>query len=214
MSKEKVLTQEQIDRFNRSEERKQRLQKRRLDKQEYLDLIDKQIEMSFPALQFVSEQLKTVKKGVYLNFKLALELKKELFGERIDQNQTHTFTHSDGKKRILLITYFVDDWDDTITAGLDLVKQRLETYSVDENSTSLVKQLLRLISKNSKGELKVSSVLQFRRFAEERNDEQLIDAVSLIEQAYRPTFSKTSIRVEVKNDVGAWVNVPLSATEA
>lgn len=214
MTKKKELTPEQIERLQLAEERKQRNQKRRLDKQEYLDLIDRQIDLSFPSLQFISEQLKTVKKGVYLNFQAAIQLKKEMFGERIDQNQTHTFTHSDGKRRIMLITYFIDDWDDTITSGLDLVKQRLEAYSVDENSSSLVKQLLRLISKNSKGELKVSSVLQFRRFAEERNDEALIDAVSLIEQAYRPTFSKTSIRVEIKNEQGAWVNVPLSATEA
>lgn len=217
MSKELEKVEKKIEQKKRELERLKRRQEReerRNNKEAYLDLVDRQINLSMPKVKFISDQIREVKEEMFNNFKAAIEMKRDLYGERIDSNQTHTFTNKEQNQRITLIRYMLDDWDDTVTAGLDLVKQRLESYAVDENSASLVRQLLTLISKNKKGDLRANSVLRLRKFAEERNDEEMMEAVSIIESAYNPILSKTSIKVEQKNEVGAWVAIPLSATDA
>ena len=135
---------------------RQEREERRNNKEAYLDLVDSQIKLSMPKVKFISDQIREVKEEMFNNFKAAIEMKRDLYGERIDSNQTHTFTNKEQNQRITLIRYMLDDWDDTVTAGLDLVKQRLESYAVDENSASLVRQLLTLISKNKKGDLRAN----------------------------------------------------------
>jgi hypothetical protein len=208
MSKKKELTQEQID----AQARKAARDKRDADYKTYKNLVDFQVEALFPHIEMVSQQITAVKKNCYKSFDAAVQLKRDLYGSRVDENESHRFTNEKNDKAITIGNNYRDEWDDTVTAGIDLAKQRVEELAVDDNSRALVKVVLQLLSKNAKGELKASKILQLRKIAIELDDQKMMDAVDIIERAHRPSVSATYIIAEKKNAQGKWVKVPLSAT--
>lgn len=94
-----------------------------------------------------------------------------------------------------------------------MVKQYIESLATDDKSKMLVNTVLRLLSRDQKGTLKASRVLQLRKMAEETQDDTFIEGVRIIEESYQPSTTKTFIRAEFKDDKG-WHIVPLSVTEA
>ena len=206
MSKEQ--TPEQIE----AQKRKEARQKRDADYKTYKNLVNSQVEILFPHIEMISQQIASLKQNCYKSFDAAIALKRELYGERVDENLAHMFSNEKNDRRITIGNRYKDDWDDTITAGIDLAKQRIEELAVDDNSRALVKVVLQLLSKNAKGELKASKILQLRKIAIELDDQKMMDAVEIIEKAHRPTVSATFILAEKKNEHGLWITVPLSAT--
>lgn len=204
----KEMTQEQID----AQARRAAREKRDADRSTYKNLVDFQVESLFPHIEMVSQQISAVKKSVYKSFQSAIELKTEIYGSRVNENESHRFTNEKNDRAITIGNNYKDEWDDTVNAGIDLAKQRVEELAVDDNSRALVKVVLQLLSKNAKGELKASKVLQLRKIAAEINDQKMMDAVEIIEKAHRPSVSATYIIAEKKNDKGMWVKVPLSTT--
>jgi hypothetical protein len=205
---EKQLTQEQIE----AQKRKEARQKREADYKTYKNLVNSQVEILFPHIEMISQQIASLKQNCYKSFDAAIALKRELYGERVDENLAHMFSNEKNDRRITIGNRYKDDWDDTITAGIDLAKQRIEELAVDDNSRALVKVVLQLLSKNAKGELKASKILQLRKIAIELDDQKMMDAVEIIEKAHKPTVSATFILAEKKNEHGLWITVPLSAT--
>jgi hypothetical protein len=206
MSKEQ--TPEQIE----AQKRKEARQKREADYKTYKNLVNSQVEILFPHIEMISQQIASLKQNCYKSFDAAIALKRELYGERVDENLAHMFSNEKNDRRITIGNRYKDDWDDTITAGIDLAKQRIEELAVDDNSRALVKVVLQLLSKNAKGELKASKILQLRKIAIELDDQKMMDAVEIIEKAHKPTVSATFILAEKKNEHGLWITVPLSAT--
>ena len=202
------LTQEQIEALQRRSDR----EKREADSKTYKNLVDFQVESLFTHLEMVSQQISVVKTNVYKSFQAAIELKTQLYGSRVMENDSHRFTNEKNTLAITIGNHYKDEWDDTVTAGIDLAKQRVEELAVDDNSRALVKVVLQLLSKNAKGELKASKVLQLRKIAHEIGDQKMLDAVEIIEKAHRPSVSATYIVAEKKNTQGKWVKIPLSAT--
>ena len=202
------LSQEQID----AQQKREARQKYEADRKTYKNLVDFQVENLFPHIEMISTQIAALKKNTYKSFDAAIALKRELYGERVDENLSHMFSNEKNDRRITIGNRYKDDWDDTITAGIDLAKQRIEELAVNEVSQALVKMVLSLLSKNSKGELKASKILQLRRIAQEQNDEKLLEAVEIIERAHKPSVSATFILAEKKNAQGQWIAVPLSTT--
>lgn len=70
------------------------------------------------------------------------------------------------------------------------------------------------MSRDMKGNLKASKVIQLRCTAEDLGNERLLEGVRIIEESYRPELSKQYIRAEYKNEDNAWVTVPLGMTES
>lgn len=204
----KEMTHEQID----AQARRAAREKRDADRSTYKNLVDFQVESLFPHIEMISQQISAVKKNVYKSFQSAIELKTEIYGSRVNENESHRFTNEKNDRAITIGNNYKDEWDDTVNAGIDLAKQRVEELAVDDNSRALVKVVLQLLSKNAKGELKASKVLQLRKIAAEINDQKMMDAVEIIEKAHRPSVSATYIIAEKKNDKGMWVKVPLSTT--
>lgn len=204
----KELTPEQVE----AQQRKEARDKRNADSKAYKNLVNFQVESLFTHLEMVSQQIHAVKTNVYKSFQAAIELKTELYGSRVTENESHRFTNEKNTLAITIGNNYKDEWDDTVTAGIDLAKQRVEELAVDDNSRALVKVVLQLLSKNAKGELKASKVLQLRKIAHEINDQKMLDAVEIIEKAHRPSVSATYIIAEKKNAQDKWVKIPLSAT--
>lgn len=214
------MTEEQLARyraFEEAEERKAREAKAKQMREDYSSLVDKEIGMLMPELMDVSSHIAAVKKKVYDDFKTIIELKEEIFrlkkGEVLDV-KSHTFTNSEGNARITLGAYQIDNYKDTAEAGIEVVKDYISGLAKDPESEALVKMVLKLLSKDSKGTLKASRIIQLRRLAEETGDERFLEGVQIIEEAYCPVPSKTFVKAEVKGENGEWRSVPLGMTES
>ena len=200
--------------FRKSEEKRAAEAKARADREMYKQLVDEEIEKSIPVLLAVSEKIKQSKQQVLDNFKTILELKGNIFKTIRDDQKSHTFTNSEGSKRITLGVYVTDGYRDTVEDGIGIVKEYIESLAKDEKTKSLVSMVLRLLSRDAKGTLKASRIVQLRKVAEETGDSRVLEGVRIIEESYQPEVSKQFIRAEQKDVNGMWRSIPLGMTES
>lgn len=180
----------------------------------YNAMIDEQVNETIPELQSVSEQLSMVKKAVFDNFQSLLDMKKDVINRTKDGQRSHTFTNSDGNFRIILGYHVLDNYKDTVQDGIDMVKEYITSLAESDETKSLVDMVLKLLSKDQKGNLKASRVLQLRQIAEKVNNEKFTEGVEIIMNSYAPIPSKKFIQAFAKNDKGEWEAIPLSLTDA
>jgi hypothetical protein len=182
----------------------------------YSQMVDDEVDSAIPVLLSLSEDIKETKKTVFDNFKSIIDMKAEVLHAVKDDQRTHTFTNSKGDKRIILGVYVTDGYRDTVEDGIAIVKEFIQSLAGESNSRAalMVKMLLKLLARNSSGELKAGRITQLRKMAEESGDERFLQGVKIIEDAYQPSISKNFIRAEMKNENGAWISIPLGITEA
>lgn len=207
----------QFEAFKVEKAEKEAKQKAKDDREAYKQLVDETIDSTIPELMDISEDIKLVKRTAFENFKAVLEMKAEVMGRKPnkdDEQRSHTFTNSDGNKRITLGVYVTDGYRDTVEDGIAIVKECIEKLGNDDKTKVLVKMVLKLLARDAKGTLKASRIVQLRKTAEELGDVRLLEGVQVIEESYQPAVSKQFIRAEIKNEIGAWVNIPLGMTEA
>lgn len=190
-------------------------EKKKADREKYKELVDEEIERSIPVLLAISGQIKDSKQTVQDNFKTILEMKSELFATKVkDDQRSHTFTNSKGDKRIILGVYVTDGYRDTVEDGIAIVKEYIESLVKDAKTKSLVNMVMKLLSRDAKGTLKASRIVQLRKVAQESGDERFMEGVQIIEDAYQPEVSKQFIRAEIKDKNGMWKPIPLGMTES
>ena len=131
-----------------------------------------------------------------------------------DGQRSHTFTSSDGQSRIELGFYQLDNYKDTVNDGIALVKDYITSLAETDETKALVDMVLKLLSKDQKGNLKASRVLQLRQIAEKVNNDRFTEGVEIIMNSYAPIASKQFIRAFIKGEDGEWVSIPLSITDA
>jgi hypothetical protein len=149
------------------------------------------------------------------NFKTILEMKSELFKTKVkDDQRSHTFTNSEGNKRITIGVYVTDGYRDTVEDGIAIVKEYISSLANDEKTEALVNMVFRLLARDAKGTLKASRIVQLRKVAQDTGDERFLEGVRIIEESYQPEVSKQFIRAEVKNENGMWKPIPLGMTES
>ena len=186
---------------------------READISTYKALVSQTVEDNFPVLQAVSSELAAQKRSIRNAFATVVDLKSSLYGVK-DGQRSHQFINSEGTRRITIGFNVIDNYDDTVDAGIAKVKEYISSLARDEQSKILVETVLKLLSKDSKGTLKASRVLQLQQMAEKSVNADFIEGVRIIRDAYRPIESKSYVRAEYKSDSGAWVSVPLGMTEA
>ena len=211
-----ILTSEEktmFEAFKREQHEREAIEKRRNECEAYKAMVDNQIDESFENLTRISNQLKDKKRRILEDFNTAIAIKSELF--RVKECQrTHTFTNSDGNKRIMIGNYSLDNYRDTVNEGIAIVKEVVASLAKDAESKAMVNAILKLLSKDQKGNLKPSRVLQLRKMAEDLQHKRLLTGVRLIEESYQPALSKMFIRAEYKSNDGSWTSIPLGMTEA
>ena len=116
------MTEEELEEFKAFKEAKAKkaaelaAQEKRED---YKILVDETIEASIADLMDVSKKLSDVKKKVYDNFTAVIDLKKEVILNRnYDTIRSHTFTNTEGTKRIRLGVLMLDGYNDTVEDGI------------------------------------------------------------------------------------------------
>lgn len=211
----KMTTEEraEFEAFRAAKLKKEAEQKAKEDRETYKVLVEDSINEAFPRLQEISELLKSEKKEVLELFKKAIEMKTSVFGIKSEQ-LSHTFSNADGTKRIIVGKYVADNWSDTVNEGITMVTKVIEGLGKDDNSRALVRAVLKLLSKDSKGTLKASRVLQLRKMADDSGIPAFIEGVKIIEESYQPVESKLFIRCDFREEESAWQNLPLGITEA
>ena len=205
--------QAQFAAFKAEQERKARMQRRKDNREAYARIVDEQVELAIPELQALSEQIKAVKTAVYGNFREVLDMKADVMGMVASGQHSHTFTTSDGTKRITLGANTIDAYRDTVEDGILMVRRYIESLAKDEDTKLLVSAVLRLLARDQKGTLKASRVIQLRKMAEDTGNEMFMEGVRIIEEAYQPAETKQYIRAEWKDDNGQWRSIPLSVTD-
>lgn len=204
---------QEFEAFRAEREKKRREEERKQMRKDYADMVDDEIATTIPQLRELSEQIRLVKETIFGNFAAILKMKTEITGVARDDQNSHTFTNSDGTLRVILGVNTIDGYRDTVEDGIALVKGYIESLAKDDATKALVNAVLRLLSRDGQGNIKASRVLQLRKMAEDSGNDQFLEGVKIIEEAYQPTISKTYIRAQYKNDKGAWCYIPLNMTD-
>ena len=216
MSTETMTDEElrEFEEFKAMKARQKEAEKRKSDLDAYRNMIDEQIGATMPRLIAIANDLGELKKAVFGDFKALLEMKSETLKMTKDNQKSHTFTSSDGRARIELGCYQLDNYDDTANDGIAMIKEWIQSKAKDAETQSLVDMVMRLLAKDQKGTLKASRVLQLRNMADQIKDARFSEGVQIIMDAYRPIPSRQFIRASVKGEDGEWEAVPLSITDA
>ena len=151
----------------------------------------------------------SVRGEVFTDADALIKLKNELFKVKSDR-KSDTFTTQDGMMTITLGNRINEGWDDTVNAGIDKVREYMQSLARDENSAALVETVMGLMAKDRKGNLKASKVLELEKLAIKTQDKTFLDGISIIKQSYRPIPSCQFIEVAVKDEKGNEIPVPLS----
>lgn len=205
----------EFEAFQQAKARKAAEEKAKADREMYRQMVDEEIENSIPVLLGISEEIKESKQKVLDNFKAILAMKSDLFKTKMRNDQrSHTFTNSAGDKRIMLGVYVTDGYRDTVEDGIAIVKEYIASLANDEKTQALVNMVFRLLSRDAKGTLKASRIVQLRKVAEDTGDARFMEGVRIIEESYQPEVSKQFIRAEMKDRNGMWRPIPLGMTES
>jgi len=196
-------------------EEQSRRQKKKDDREAYKQVVDETIVAVFEVLRELSSRMAVMKNYVYNCFGDIMELKKDVYGEKIDDQYSHTFTTSDGRLRIKLGHHVSDDYDDTVQIGIEKVKRYISSLGKDEESKQLVGAVLRLLSRNKEGKLHASRVVQLSKMADDSGNAEFVEGVKIIRDAHRPTRSKSYVQAWYRSTAThEWIALPLGITEA
>ena len=200
--------------FKKAQAEKAAREARRQNLETFNKMIDEQVEITIPELQSLAEQLSLMKSAIFENFQSLLDMKKDVMQMTKDGQRSHTFTNTAGSMRIELGQYVLDNYKDTVNDGIAMIKEYISGLAKDSETQSLVDMVLRLLSKDQKGNLKASRVLQLRQIADKVKDPKFSEGVEIIMNSYSPIPSKQFVRAFVKDDKNKWQPIPLSLTDA
>lgn len=183
------------------------------ERETYKSLKDEAIVTFFGKLQEISNLLISTKRDVFSGFDNIIDMKDELYKTKSDR-QSDTLTTEDGKISIKLGNRVNDGWADTVDIGITKVKEYLRTLAKDENSADLLDTIMKLISKDRKGNLKASRVLELEQLAVKRNDPTFTEGINIIKEAYKPVPTCQFIDVKYRDENGKERSLPLSMSVA
>lgn len=208
--KQALMQQLEVDKRRKAEERK-------AAKLTYDELKNDVVDTVFDYLGGISKGLTEAKQHVFNDFKTLLEMKQELYeisNEAMEKQQSHTFSSQDNSKGVTIGYNVVDGWDgELVTAGVDRVNRWLDSKTNEENRlfVGLVRDLLK---PNKDGMLKASRVLELGKKAREIGDTALVEAVDLLQDAYKPVKTSTFVKAYFKNEKGETLWMALSMSQA
>lgn len=212
------LTPEQKASLKAQLEAEERAEKdrKRMERNTYEDLRNAQVLSTFKQLQKISSELEQAKQRVFDEFSALLKMKQELFElteEQMLSQGSHTFTSADGDVSVIIGHNVIDRWDETVSVGVERVNEWLKGLARDENSSMLVGMIRDLMKPNKEGVLKANRILDLSKKAAEIGDKDLIEAVDLIRDAYRPAKTSTYVKAKFKDDNGQtrWLPLGMSA---
>ena len=182
----------------------------------YKELVDEAVNLTVPEAQDISRILEQKKAAIFERFHSIISMKDELFSgssKAKDGRFTDTFTNKNSTARVTLGFNTNDAYDDTYTAGVEKVKEYIQSLASDDKSRQLAEMVNTLLMERSKaGQLKAQNVLRLESMANEIGDPTFIEGMKIIRDAYRPDRTKQFVKVEVKDPSGKFQTVSLNMT--
>lgn len=178
------------------------------DIESYKQMIDGFCHSSLSRLGRLSGEMKREKDLAFHEADALIRMKESLYKVKVDRH-TNSFTSSDGVT-VTLGCRTNDGWDSTVDAGIEKVKEFLGSLAKDENSAKLYDIVMKLLSKDRKGNLKAQAMLQLEQYAAKFNDPTFTEGVEIIRDSYRPVETCQFISVQYKDDQGNKHSLPLS----
>lgn len=208
---------EALKAFRAEQERKMAAAKKAMEIENYKNLVDSVIEETVSKAIGLSEMMVAAKGDILDSFRAVIDLKEELFkgtNKLKDGRFSDTFTNSNSTKRVTIGYNTLDNYDDTYTAGVDMVNKYIESLASDDKSKQLADMVNTLLKERSKGnQLKAQNVLRLEKMATDSGDETFIEGMRIIRDAYRPIQSKQFVKVEIKTaESNEWIPVSLNMT--
>lgn len=205
------LTKEEKARLKAQLEAEERAEQARIqqERQTYKDLVNTTVMNNLKKLQRLSSEMMLVKQQVFSDFDTLIRMKNDLFKVKGDR-RSDTFTTTDGSCSITLGNRVNEGWDDTVNVGIEKVKNYLATLAKDEDSADLIDTVMGLLAKDRKGNLKASKVLELERLAVKKQNKMFLDGIAIIKDSYRPVPTCQFVEVEMKDENGNPVKLPLS----
>lgn len=191
-----------------AEERAEK-QKRQDDIDAYKQCVDEFCQDVFGRMKKISELMRLEKERVFANANTLIQEKERLYDTKQDRH-SNQFTTSDGKVTVALGYRTNDGWDDTVNVGIAKVKEYLKSLTSTEEGAKAVDIILKLLSKDKKGNLKASSMIQLEQLAAKNGNPLFIEGVQIIRDSYRPVDSCQFISVSYKDENGVKHVLPLS----
>ena len=187
------------------------------DVKAYKDLVDEAVNATVPEAEDVSRMLEQRKAGIFERFHGIIAMKEDLYkGSKSMAKEgrfTDSFTNKAGTARVTLGFNTNDAYDDTYTAGVEKVKEYIQSLASDDKSRQLAEMVNTLLMERSKaGQLKAQNVLRLENMANESGDPTFIEGMKIIRDAYRPERTKQFVKVEVKDDTGKFQTISLNMT--
>ena len=187
-------------------------QKREDDINAYKDTVDDFVKRVFAMLLPLSEQLKDAKNTIFKEKDAIVDIKEALYETKLDRH-SNTFTTSDGKIPLSMGYRTVDGWSDDADAGIAKIKEYMKSLAKDEDGAKQNRIIMELLAKDKKGNLKLSSIVQLEKHANEFGDPLFIEGVKIIKDSYRPKETSQFISLSYRDDNGEKHTVPLSLSK-
>ncbi len=221
MSEEKTMvamTEEEkakFEAFKAEQERQARMLSRREQRKQLQAMTDDVMEEAVQELQSCNAKLAECKKKIIDTFSTLMELRKEVNeSEGKKEQDSFMFTNSEGTQRIRIGYNMNDNYLCQVEEGIAKVKDYLQSLAKDEQSEELIGLVLRLLARDQKGNLKASRVIQLGQIAEKSGNEEFMEGIRIIREAYRPTRSRLFVRCSTKtSDEKGWEDLALSLSE-
>lgn len=198
---------ELLARLNEEKQREEQQEQERRDS--YKELVDSTVREAVAKLTALSNDMMRVKQEVFNDFAALIKSKNELFNVKIDR-QSDTFTTSDSVASITLGNRTNEGWDDTVNAGIEMVREYMATLATNQETAVLIETIMGLLAKDRKGTLKANKVLELERLAVKSQNALFLEGIKVIKAAYRPVPTCQFISVRLKDKEGKEVQLPLS----
>lgn len=206
----------QFEKFRAEQAKREAEEKHAQEVKAYKELVDEAVNLTVPEAQDISRILEQKKAAIFERFHSIISMKDELFSgssKAKDGRFTDTFTNKDSTARVTLGFNTNDAYDDTYTAGVEKVKEYIQSLASDDKSRQLAEMVNTLLMERSKaGQLKAQNVLRLESMANEIGDPTFIEGMKIIRDAYRPDRTKQFVKVEVKDESGKFQTVSLNMT--
>ncbi|MDR1846733.1 MAG: DUF3164 family protein [Bacteroidales bacterium] len=210
MTQDEAREFEQFKKLKLEKEREAYLQTQR---ETYKDLVDSTVTRVFDAMQELSNIMIEQKAKIFDDFATVLDLKAEIFGVKEGQ-RSHTFSTGDGKKSIIIGHRIIDHYDDTITVGIEKIKEYLKSLVKDEETGNLMEVINNLLRQDKFGNLKPNRIIELQKLEAKIANKGFSEGLKIIRDAYKPINSCKYISVSYKDKNGKEQSIPLSMSAA
>lgn len=122
---------------------------------------------------------------MFKDFELLKPLKAEVKGVKIEKQYSHTITHTDKSKSIIIGYNYTPSFDGTEVEGITIIKNYLDTLANDDPKLILANKIIKVLLKTNPktGELNVSKVLDLNAMRSDFNSAEFDKGMDILLKA-------------------------------